>query len=146
MKRVAVLVAVLVVVLCVLAIYLPVDPVERRPGTGLSGELAADQNTDWAFVDGRTRAWVETRTRYLVPHSITVSAWADDGKLYVGCRQCDTKTWPRNVARDNRVRVKIGDSVYERRAIRITDPAERAAVLGPAADRPGFAVFRMDPR
>ena len=146
MKRVAVLVAVIVVVLCILAIYLPVDPVERRPGTGLSGELAADQNTDWAFVDGRTRAWVETRTRYLVPHSITVSAWADDGKLYVGCRQCDTKTWPRNVARDNRVRVKIGDSVYERRAIRITDPAERAAVLGPAADRPGFAVFRMDPR
>lgn len=146
MKRVAVVVAVLVVVLCVLAIYLPVDPVERRPGTGLSGELAADQNTDWAFVEGRTRAWVETRTRYLVPHSITVSAWADDGKLYVGCRQCDTKTWPRNVARDDRVRVKIGDSVYERRAIRITDPAERAAVLGPAADRPGFAVFRMDPR
>ena len=146
MKRVAVVVAVLVVVLCVLAIYLPVDPVERRPGTGLSGELAADQNTDWAFVEGRTRAWVETRTRYLVPHSITVSAWADNGKLYVGCRQCDTKTWPRNVARDDRVRVKIGDSVYERRAIRITDPAERAAVLGPAADRPGFAVFRMDPR
>lgn len=146
MKRVAVLVAVIVVVLCILAIYLPVDPVERRPGTGLSGELAADQNTDWAFVEGRTRAWVETRTRYLVPHSITVSAWADDGKLYVGCRQCDTKTWPRNVARDNRVRVKIGDSVYERRAIRIKNPAERAAVLGPAADRPGFAVFRMDPR
>lgn len=146
MKRVAVVVAVLVVVLYVLAIYLPIDPVERRPGTGLGGDLATDQNTDWAFVEGRTRAWVETRTRYLVPHSITVSAWAEDGKLYVGCRQCDTKTWPRNVARDDRVRVKIGDSVYERRAIRITDPAESAAVLGPAADRPGFAVFRMDPR
>ena len=146
MKRVAVVVAVLVVVLYVLAIYLPVDPVERRPGTGLSGELAADQNTDWAFVDGRTRAWVETRTRYLVPHSITVSAWADAGKLYVGCRQCDTKTWPRNVARDDRVRLKIGDSIYERRAIRIEDPDQRAAVLGPAAERPGLAVFRMDSR
>ena len=146
MKRGAVVLAVLVVVLYVLAIYLPVDPVERRPGTGLSGELAADQNTDWAFVDGRTRAWVETRTRYLVPHSITVSAWADDGKLYVGCRQCDTKTWPRNVARDDRVRIKIGDSIYERRAIRINDTDERAAVLGPAAERPGLAVFRMDPR
>lgn len=146
MKRVALVVAVLVVVLYVLAIFVPVDPVERRPGTGLSGDLAADQNTDWGFVEGRTRAWVETRTRYLVPHSITVSAWADDGELYVGCRQCDTKTWPRHVARDNRVRLKIGDSVYERRAVRITDPGERAAVLGPAADRPGFAVFRMDPR
>ena len=146
MKRVAIVVAVLVVAIYVLAIFVPVDPVERRPGTGLSGDLAADQNTDWAFVEGRTRAWVETRTRYLVPHSITVSAWADDGELYVGCRQCDTKTWPRNVARDNRVRLKIGDSVYERRAIRITDPDEREAVLGPAADSPGLAVFRMDPR
>lgn len=146
MKRVAVVVAILVVVLYVLAIYLPVDPVERRPGTGLSGELAADQNTDWAFVEGRTRAWVETRTRYLVPHSITVSAWADAGKLYVGCRQCDTKTWPRNVARDDRVRIKIGDLIYERRAIRINGTDKRAAVLGPAADRPGLAVFRMDPR
>ena len=146
MKRVAVVVAVLVVVLYAIAIFLPIDPVERRPGTGLSGDLAVEQDTDWGFVVGRTRAWVETRTRYLVPHSITVSAWADDGKLFVGCRECDTKTWPRNVARDDRVRIKIGGSIYERRAIRITEPDERAAVLGPAASRPRFAVFRMDPR
>ena len=146
MKRVATVVAVLIVVLYVVAIFLPVDPVERRPGTRLSGDLAVDQQTDWGFLEGRTRAWVETRTRYLVPHSITVSAWADVGKLYVGCRECDTKVWPRQVARDDRVRVKIGDSIYERRAIRITDPDERADVLGPAAGRPGYAVFRMDPR
>ncbi|MDE0177232.1 MAG: hypothetical protein OXP36_01430 [Gammaproteobacteria bacterium] len=146
MKRVAVVVAVLVLVLYVIAIVLPIDPVERRPGTGLSGTLAVDQDTDWAFIEGRTRAWVETHTRYLVPHSITVSAWADDGKLYVGCRECDTKVWPRNVARDDRVRIKISDSIYERRAVRITDPDERAAVLGPGASRPGFAVFRMDAR
>ena len=146
MKRIAVVVAALVVVLYAIAIVLPVDPVERRPGTSLSGDLAVDQDTDWGFVEGRTRAWVETRTRYLVPHSITVSAWANDGKLYVGCRECDTKTWPRNVARDDRVRIKIGDSIYERRAIRITDADERAAVLGPAAGRPGLAVFRMDLR
>lgn len=146
MKRVAIVVGVVVIVLYVVAIVLPVDPVERRPGTSLSGDLAVEKNTDWGFVEGRTRAWIETRTRYLVPHSITVSAWADDGTLYVGCRECDTKVWPRNVARDDRVRIKIGDSIFERRAIRITDPDERAAVLGPAADRPGLAVFRIDPR
>ena len=145
MKRIAIVVAVLVL-LYAIAIVVPIDPVERRPGTSLSGDLVVDQNTDWGFVEGRTRAWVETHTRHLVPHSITVSAWADDGKLYVGCRDCDTKVWPRNVARDNRVRVKIGDAIYKRRAIRITDPDERAAVLGPAADMPGLAVFRMDPR
>lgn len=146
MKRVAIVVAGLVVVLYLVAIFLPVDPAERRPGTRLSGGMADDQNTDWGFVEGRTRAWVETRTPYLVPHSITVSAWEDAGQLYVGCRECDTKVWPRRVERDDRVRVKIGDSIYDRRAIRITDPDERADILGPAAGRPGFAVFRMDPR
>ena len=145
MKRVLVILPVLVVVLYGIAILLPIDPEERRPGTRLSGDVALDPHTDWAFVEGRTRAWVETRTPYLIPHSITVSVWADDGKLYVGCRDCDTKTWPKYVARDNRVKVKIGDSIYERRAIRITDPEERQAVLGPAARRPGLAVFRLDP-
>ncbi|MDE0659742.1 MAG: hypothetical protein OXI79_08865 [Gammaproteobacteria bacterium] len=146
MKRIAIVVGVLVVVLYLIAIVLPIDPLERRPGTSLSGDLAVDQDTDWGFVEGRTRAWIETHTRYLVPHSITVSAWADNGNLYVGCRECDTKIWPRHVARDDRVRIRIGDWIYKRRAIRITDPAERKAVLGPAADRPGLAVFRMDPR
>ena len=146
MKRIALIAVGVVVILYLIAIFIPIDPDERRPGTRLGGDLAADQDTDWSFVQGRTRAWVETRTPYLVPHSITVSAWADGGTLYVGCRDCLTKTWPRYVARDNRVRVKIGDAIYQRRAIRITDDAERQAVLGPAATRPGYAVFRMDPR
>ena len=146
MKLGAIVLAGLVLVLYLVAIFLPVDPVERRPGTRLGGVLADEQETDWAFVEGRVRAWVQTRTPYLIPHSITVSAWADGGELYVGCRDCDTKTWPKNVARDNRVRVKVGDAIYKRRAIRITNPNERLAVLGGRADQPGFAVFRMDPR
>ena len=146
MKRIVLIVAVLFIVLYAVAIYLPIDPVERRPGTRLSGSLAAKQNPEWEFIAGRTHAWVETRTPYLIPHSITVSAWEDAGGLYVGCRECDTKIWPRHVARDDRVRLKVGNSIYERRAILITDPAERAAILGPISDRPGFAVFRMDPR
>ncbi|MCE2423917.1 MAG: hypothetical protein J4F45_02265 [Pseudomonadales bacterium] len=146
MKRIALVIVGVIGALYVIAIFLPIDPVERRAGTGLSGELAADQDTDWAFLEGRTRAWLETRTWYLVPHSITVSAWPADGILYVGCRQCDTKRWPKNVARDNRVRVKVGDALYERRAIRITDPAERQAVLGARTLEPGLAVFRMAPR
>lgn len=146
MKRIALAIVPVLAALYLVAIFLTFDPAERRPGTRLSGELAANQDTDWAFLEGRTRAWVETRTWYLVRHSITVSAWSADGTLYVGCRQCDTKRWPRNVARDDRVRIKIGNAIYERRATRITDPAERQAVLGPRTPGPGFAVFRMDPR
>ncbi len=119
---------------------------ERRPGTRLSGDLAPVLDTDWSFLQGRTQAWLETRTWYLIPHSITVSAWADGGTLYVGCSRCDTKTWPKHVARDNRVRLKIGDEVHMRRAMQITDPAEIQAAMGGREIVPGFALFRMDPR
>ena len=146
MKRIALIVMAVVVVVYLGLILVPVDPVERRPGMGLSGDLASAQDTDWSFLDGRTQAWLEMHTWYVIPHSITVSAWADDGVLYVGCRACDTKVWPKHVARDDQVRIKIGDELYERRAVRITDPAEREKIMGERGARPGYALFRLDPR
>ena len=52
------------------------------------------------------------------------------------------------MARDNRVRLKIDDMLYERRAVRITDAEERARILGTVGreDTGGVALFRMDPR
>ena len=146
MKRVVLILAGVVVAVYIALIYIPMDPVERRPGTRLSGDPASVQNPDWSFLQGRTQAWLETRTWYLIPHSITVSAWADDGTLYVGCSRCDAKTWPKHVARDNRVRLKIGDEVHMRRAMQITDPAEIQAAMGAREVGSGFALFRMDPR
>ena len=145
MKRILLTFVAVVVVLYVGLIYIPMDPEERRPGMRLSGETAA-QDTDWSFLEGRTRAWLETRTWYLIRHSITVSAWAYDETLYVGCRACDTKVWPKHVARDDRVRLKIGDEIYTRRAVRITDPAEQRALMGGRDVGPGYALFRLDPR
>jgi hypothetical protein len=147
MKR-AVLIALAVLVLVYIgAIFVPLDPAGTRPGTGVSGNLAEIQNTDWSFLSDRNQIYVETRTRYLVPHSITVNSWVADGTLYVGCRACDAKYWPTNVARDDRVRLKIGDDVYERRAIRLNDELRRKALGVPAAEPlPDMAVFRMDPR
>ena len=146
MKGFALTLVAVVIVLYVALIYIPIDPEERRPGTRLSGDSASVQDPDWSFLRGRTQAWLETRTWYLIPHSITVSAWADDGTLYVGCSRCDTKTWPRHVARDNRVRLKIGDEIHLRRAVQITDPAELQAAMGEREIGPDFALFRMEPR
>jgi len=132
--------------LYVTAIFLPIAPEERRPGTRLPGQLAARQDTDFSFLDGRTRVHLETRTPYLIRHSITAVAWAADGNLYIGCRACDTKFWPNNVARDNRVRVRIGDEIYRRRAQRLGDEARRHVLDVPAGEPlPDIAVFRMDP-
>lgn len=135
------------VVIWLVLIWLPIDPVERRPGTRLGGELAAEQNPDWSNYGGGQIA-VETRTWYLIPHSVTTTSWVADGHFYVPCARCDGKRWPRNVARDNRVRLKIDGTLYERRAVRIVDGAERARILGAVGrdGRDGMAVFRMESR
>ncbi len=135
------------VVIWLVLIWLPIDPVERRPGTRLGGDLAAEQNPDWSNY-GRRQIAVQTRTWYLIPHSVTTTSWVADGHLYVPCARCDGKRWPRNVARDNRVRLKIDGALYERRAVRIVDPAERARILGAVGrdGRDGMAVFRMEQR
>ncbi len=149
MKKVIIVVAVLVVAY-VAAMVMPYEPDERRPGTRLGGPLAAEQNTDWSFRSpGRKQIHVETATWYGIPHSVTTTSWVDGGALYVPCNTCATKRWPKNVARDPDVRLKIDGEVYERRAVRITDDEERQRllrVLGATETPPHRWVFRMDPR
>ena len=146
MKKTAYAVIGIVVLLYVAALVVPFDPEERRPGTRLSGELAADPDPDWSFLADRTKIYVETRTWYLIPHSVTTVSWASHGNLYVPCGRCDGKRWPRNVERDPRVRLKINDQLYERTAVRITKAEERRRLLGAPSDEPlpDVAVFRMD--
>jgi hypothetical protein len=67
------------------------------------------------------------------------------------------QTWVQNVLADSRVRLKLGDRIYERRAARVTDEAVIDAIV-PAVlakygleqpqgnDVPGVWFFRMDPR
>ena len=40
-----------------------------------------------------------------------------------------TREWPRNVARDPHVRLRIDGKLYDRTLMVVTDPAEREAVL-----------------
>ena len=145
MRKLIVGLTALVVLLYIAAIYTPYDPDERTPGTRLSGSLAANQSPDWSFLGGgRTKVWVETRTLYLIPHSITAMAWTEGGELYVGCRSCDGKYWSRNVRGDNYVRIKIGDEIYLRRALRLDDAQRRAILWVPESESlPDRAVFRM---
>ena len=143
---------VLILVVYGLAMAIPLDPEEQRPGLKLSGELAEDQVGDWSSYGGPNKIWVQTNTWYGVPHSVTTISFATNGAFYVPCRDCDTKRWPRNVARDPRVRLKINGELYDRTAVRITDAAELSqvqAVLGGmmgGGSAEGIAVFRMDPR
>ena len=143
------------------------DPNERRAGLWLSGDVVTTPIDDWAFSDAYPLIYVETRTPYLVPHSVTTTVVAANGTLYVpslyyeGGEFPAERRWNRNIARDPDVRLKIGDSIYERRATLVTDTAERATVLAAFAakydrwremlkdgepERPRMILLRMDAR
>ena len=106
MKKMALVLIGLLMALYVAAIFVPLEPDERRPGTRLGGDLAEVQDTDWSFLQGRNQIFVETRTRYLIPHSVTTTSWVVDNAFYVPCGNCDSKRWPVNVKRDPRMQLQ----------------------------------------
>jgi hypothetical protein len=131
-------------------------PWERTPGFRLFGEVVREPITDWSFVKDYGTIAVETRTRYGIPHSVTTVSFSFGGNLYVPSRNPRGKRWVANVLRDPRVRLRIGDKIYERKAVHVTDPtrvddlleslAARYPRLRPSADPPELWLFRMDPR
>ncbi len=148
MKKTALVFLCLLTASYVAAIFVPFEPDERRPGTRLAGELAETQDTDWSFLTGRNRIYLETRTWYLIAHSVTTTSWIVDKTFYVPCGNCDTKRWPKNVESDPRVRLKVNGEIYERIAVRITDSEERRRLMGVPAGASfpeGVAIYRMDP-
>ncbi len=132
------------------------EPKEQRPGLRLSGEVVEEDVTDWSFTDDHQTIFVETLTWYLLPHSVTTVVFRHGDHLYVPSRNPEGKRWVANVLRDPGVRLKIGDRIYPRRAVRVTDPelvAELYAAIGQKYERlshrrsegPELWFFRMDP-
>lgn len=144
MQRFIILVLTVVIGGYLLARFVPIDPSEERPGTSLSGSYVDDADIDWSFLAPRTLIYVQTNTWYGIPHSVTTISFTDDGVLYVPCGNCDSKRWPKNVASDPNVVVKVGEDLYPRKAVLITDMGIKHRVLD---DRHrGVALYRMDPR
>ncbi len=109
------------------------EPKDRRPGLWLKGDLVTTPVTDWSFTDKVANVELETRTWYLIPHSVKINCVAYNGQLYVSTVNPlginTPHNWNVNVARDPHVRLKIGNQVYDRVLRAVTDPAEKAAVL-----------------
>ena len=143
-----------------------VPPKDRRPGLWLSGEVVEQPVADWSFSNEHREIFVETRTWYFVPHSVTTVCAADGERLYVpslyrgGGSFPESRFWNRNVVRDPRVRLKIGDKLYPGEAVLVADEEERARALAafgakypfwkelastPPGERPPMAFVRIDP-
>jgi F420H(2)-dependent quinone reductase len=151
------------VVACVLLVLVALrvvglDPHGRRPGLWLTGQPVTTPVTDWSFTDQHQTIYVQTRSWYGLPHSVTTTVTAYNGRLYLtsvyrpGMRFPDDRLWNKNILRDPRVRLKIGDRVFDGVAALVTDPAEKDSVLGAkakkypgqrATDRSLVHVFRI---
>lgn len=124
-------------------------PLGPFPGGKLSGTVVTDPPRWSAILAGVSRLELEVNPSH--PRSITTSYLLHDDALYVPSVMAARKSWPQQVLADDRVVLRIGGKLYERRAVRVTDPAELRAVTGASdPDVPVDALstwyFRIDPR
>ena len=106
-------------VLC-LPVLLAAGPCGPIPGGRLSDDVKpASPAADWTFTNDISTIQVETKPD--APFSVTTWCFTDGPNLYIPSRGAAKKPWVQNVLADRRVRLRIGDNVYEMQATRITD-------------------------
>ena len=127
LRTLGVIVVCLILVLVVLSIT-GLGPHNRTPGLWLKGNVVTTPVTDWSFTDNIPVVQLETRSWYLLPHSVNVNCLDYNGQLYL-VSVYPASAWNANVQRDPHVRLKIGSNVYERTVMLVTDPAERQGVM-----------------
>jgi len=123
------------------------NPIGNMPGPGnypglwLSGTVVKTRVTDWSFVSQYKTDKVQTRTWYGIPHSVTTGFILYNSQLYLtsmfakGVPFPEGKSWVKNVMLNPHVRLKFGNNLYDCLLSPVTDPGERAAVLGPRAEQ-----------
>ncbi len=140
---------------------------EGRPGLRLAGERMHGPVTDWGFSDADELVELESNAPWGLAHSVTVVCASTGAQLYVpsvyyeGGGWPEARRWNRNVVADPDVRIRIAGKLYERRAVLVTDEAERAEAFAAFAAkydawaewhaaapeaRPNIAFVRLDPR
>lgn len=130
LKIAGVIVVCLVVALVVFR-FTGLNPHGRIPGLWLTGNVVATPVTDWSFTEKVPNIELQTQSRFLLPHSVTINCLDYNGQLYVSSvyPPGTPRGWNDNVLRDPNVRIKIGNNLYDRTMVLVTDPAEKDAVL-----------------
>lgn len=90
-------------------------------GTGLDGEVKSEKIADFRFVADAESCVLEVNPND--PHSVNVNCWTVGKQLFIGCSDCDGKTWSSLVAEDDLARVKIGESLYPVKVSKMSDPS-----------------------
>jgi hypothetical protein len=97
-----------------------------------SGELVRGAEPDWSFV----RDVGEVELQLLEPaRSRTTWILAHEGRAYIPCGYMTSwwgriwKRWPIEAEQDGRAILRVGNALYERQLVRITDEALRAPLV-----------------
>ncbi len=127
-------------------------PLAWIPGGKLSGNLKPAPS-DWSFTDSIDTVQLETRAAD--PYSVNVWGASVGNSFYIASSNPDSR-WALNMIEDPRVRLRLGDDLYEMNAVRTEDPTERDAFLAALAKKYDFkpdpgeeseaALFRLEPR
>ena len=110
------------------------EPQDRSPGLWLTGELVMEPVADWSFTNQHEEIFVQTRTPWLIPHSVTAYCATYNDSFYLfsayygGGNFPDLRRWNQNVVRDPRVRLKIGDQLFNQTLSYIDDESIRTPV------------------
>ena len=106
-----------------LAILIPVlfgfGPCGPIAGTKLDGVVESQKVLDFGFVKEVDTCILEVRPAD--PHSVRVSCWPVGEQLYIGCKDCEGKTWSSIIQETPFARVKIGEKLFPVKATRIED-------------------------
>jgi hypothetical protein len=124
------------------------------PGGSLAGRVA-DPPPAWPAVLPEGHAFCEIEARPADPHSIQLDCFVHEGSLYVQSHRWalapwwPVESWAAVWLEQPDVRVRLGDTLYELRAVRVAEGVEREAVLGfrgydPVPD--GIVLFRFERR
>ena len=147
--------------LTLLSLGVACGPVGPLSGGRLSGEIGPRDVQEWSFASKEETAQLETQPAD--PHSVNTWFVAIGPRLYVptsmilGPKDPTERGWVSHLREEPEVRIRLTGVVYERLAVRVSEPSEYAAArsalegkydLDPTDRDPERQVwiFRMDPR
>lgn len=131
--RVVATVAVVVLLLDTFGGFLFDGPLGPIPGGAFQGTVSPDPHPDWSGLE----EVIELEIRPERPWSLSVWNVVLDGELYVPSAMGARRRWTSVALEDPSVRVRTHGRIYERRIVKVTDPALRKRIRDAAAKRYG---------
>ncbi len=138
--------------LCLLA--LGCGPIGPLPGGSLSGDVATAPPADWSFADEEVTVQLETRPS--APYSVNVWGVGIGDRFYLASGRGGEASWVEHIAGDPNVRLRVGDTIYELRAVRVEDETQGQSFVEAlkrkydwepsTQERERAWLFRLDPR